>query len=83
MYGRRIRTYQHTAFTVLDRYDILYGGHESDAAGGSGRRRRLLVWYGFCFFTTLWNVFVIELRNSAVFGSTDGYEVRKNLVSLG
>jgi len=43
MYRRRIRTYQHTAFTVLDRYDILYGGHESDAAGGSGRRRRLLV----------------------------------------
>jgi hypothetical protein len=23
-------TYKHTAFTVLDRYDILYAGHESD-----------------------------------------------------
>jgi hypothetical protein len=26
-----MRTYQHTAFTDLDRYDILYGGHKSDA----------------------------------------------------
>jgi hypothetical protein len=35
-------TYQHTAFTVPDRYDILYGGHKSDAGVGSGRRRRFL-----------------------------------------
>jgi len=26
-----MRTYRHTAFAVLDRYDVLYGGHKSDA----------------------------------------------------
>jgi hypothetical protein len=26
-----MRTYQHTAFTVLDRYDILYGVYKRDA----------------------------------------------------
>jgi hypothetical protein len=31
-----MRTYQHTAFTELDRYDVLYAGHESDAGVGSG-----------------------------------------------
>jgi len=25
-----MRNYQYTAFTVLDRYDILYGGYKSD-----------------------------------------------------
>jgi hypothetical protein len=35
---RRMRNYQHTASTVLDRLDILYGGHKSDVAVGSGRR---------------------------------------------
>jgi hypothetical protein len=25
-----MRTYQYTAFTVLDRYDMLYAGHKSD-----------------------------------------------------
>jgi hypothetical protein len=24
-------TYQHTTFALLDEYDILYGGHKSDA----------------------------------------------------
>jgi hypothetical protein len=38
IYRRRMRTYQHTAFTVLDRYDIFYGGHKSDAGVGLGRR---------------------------------------------
>jgi hypothetical protein len=47
-----MRTYQHTAFTVLDRYDVLYGGHKSDAGVGSGRRRRFLDLYGFRFSTT-------------------------------
>jgi hypothetical protein len=67
MYRKRMRTYQHTAFTVLDRYDTLYGGHKSDAGVGSGRRRQFLSWYGFHFSTTLWNVFIIELRDSVVF----------------
>jgi hypothetical protein len=35
-----MRTYQHTAFTVLDRYDVLDGGQKGDAGIGSGRRRR-------------------------------------------
>jgi hypothetical protein len=62
-----MRTYQHTAFAVLDKYDILYGGDKNDAGVGSGRRRRFLDWYGFRFSTTFWNVFVIELRDSVVF----------------
>jgi hypothetical protein len=62
-----MRSYQHTAFIVLDRYDILYGAHESDADVGSGRRNQFLDWYEFRFSTTLWNEFVIELRDSVVF----------------
>jgi len=50
-----MRTYQHTAFNVHDRY-ILYGGHKSDAVVGLRRRRRLLDWCGFRFSTKLWNV---------------------------
>jgi hypothetical protein len=42
IYRRRMRTYQRIAFTALDRSDILYGGHKSDAGVGSGRRRRFL-----------------------------------------
>jgi hypothetical protein len=38
-----MRTYQDIAFTVLDRYDILYVGLKSDAGVGSGRRHRFLV----------------------------------------
>jgi len=26
-----MRTYQHTAFTVLEKHDIFYGGHKVDA----------------------------------------------------
>jgi hypothetical protein len=77
-------TYQHTAFTVFDTYEILYVGHETDASVGSGRRRRFLDWCGFRFSTTLWNVFVIELRVSFVFfGGTDVCYVCKNWVCLG
>jgi hypothetical protein len=61
-----MRTYQHTAFIVLDRYDILNGGHKSNAGVGLGCRR-FLDWYGFRISTTLWNVFVIELRDSILF----------------
>jgi hypothetical protein len=38
-----MRTYQHPDFIVLDRYDIVYIGHKSDAGVGSERRRRFLV----------------------------------------
>jgi hypothetical protein len=31
LHRRRMRTYQYAAFTVPDRYDILYGGQKSDA----------------------------------------------------
>jgi hypothetical protein len=27
-------TYQHSAFTVMGRYDTLYGGHKKDASVG-------------------------------------------------
>jgi hypothetical protein len=33
-----MRIYQHALFTVLDRYDILFGGHKSDADVVSGLR---------------------------------------------
>jgi hypothetical protein len=62
-----MRTYQHTDFAVLDIYDIFYGGNKSDAGVGSGRLRRFLDWYVYRFSTTLWNVFIIELRDSFVF----------------
>jgi hypothetical protein len=62
-----MRTYQHTSFGVLDDYDIFYGWHKSDAGAGWGRRRRFLDCYGFRFSTSLWNLFVIELRYSTVF----------------
>jgi hypothetical protein len=51
IYRRRMRTYQYTAFTVLDRYDALYAVHKSDAGVDSGRRRRFLDLYGFGFST--------------------------------
>jgi hypothetical protein len=62
-----MRTYQHTAITVPDRYHVLYAGHESDASVGSGCRRRFLDWCGFRFSTTLWDVLLIELRDCVVF----------------
>jgi hypothetical protein len=62
-----MRTYQHTAFTVLDKYDIMIAGHESDAGVGSGRRRRFLDWCEFRFSATLSVVFLIELRDYIVF----------------
>jgi len=48
-----MRTYQHTAFAVLDSYDIFCGGHKSVTGVGSMRRRRFLDWYGFPYSTTL------------------------------
>jgi hypothetical protein len=61
IYRRRMRTYQHTAFTVLDRYDILQGGHKR-----RGRRFRVSasIFRLICIslLHTLWNVFVIEVR---------------------
>jgi len=53
IYRRRTCTYQDTAFTVLDRYDILYGGYKSDDDVDSGSRRRFLVLYRFRISTTL------------------------------
>jgi len=38
-----MRTYQHTVYAaLLDRYDILQGGHKSDDGVGLGRRGRVL-----------------------------------------
>jgi hypothetical protein len=65
-----MRTYQHTAFTLLDRYDLLYGGHKNDAGVGS---------YGFIWISLLQKS-VKRVRNGTapfrcVFGSTDAYGV--------
>jgi hypothetical protein len=62
-----MRTFEHTAFAVLDRYDILYGGQENDAGVATGRRRRFLDSCRFRSSTTLRNVFVIEMRDSVSF----------------
>jgi hypothetical protein len=40
-------------FTVIDGYDVLYTGEETDAGVGSGRRRQILDLYGFRFSTTM------------------------------
>jgi hypothetical protein len=53
IYRRGMCTYQHAAFTVLDRYVLLYGEHKSDAGVGSGRWRRFSDLYGFLISTTL------------------------------
>jgi hypothetical protein len=68
-----MRSSQHNAYIVLDRYDVLYTREETDAGVGSGRRRRLLDSYGFRFY----NIVVKCVRNitarfRCVFGSTDG-----------
>jgi hypothetical protein len=67
IYRRRMRTYQQTAWTDLDTYDVLYGGHKTDAGVGLGSRRRFLDICGFPFSTSYWNIFLIELRDSIVF----------------
>jgi hypothetical protein len=70
-----MRIYQHTGFAVHDRYDILYGGHKSDACVVSGRRRQFLDWYGFRFSTTLCNVhpaYPMGTRGSFSGGKADG-----------
>jgi hypothetical protein len=48
-----MRTYHHTDLTVLDRYDIMYGGQKSGAGVGSCRRSRFLDSYGFRFSTPM------------------------------
>jgi hypothetical protein len=78
-----MRTYQCTAFTVLDKYDTLYVVHKSDASVGSGRRRRFLDWYLFYLSITLWNVFVIDLRDSVLFSVVQMFMLFENFLSLG
>jgi hypothetical protein len=77
-----MRTYQHTAFTVFDTYDILYDGHESDAGVGSACRRRFLDLYGFRFSTTLWIVNVTELRDSVMFSVVQTILVFERIVRV-
>jgi hypothetical protein len=69
MHHARMRTYQHTDFTHVDRNDIFYGGHKSNEGVGSGRRRRFLDWYGFRLSTKFLYVFVKELRDSVAFST--------------
>jgi hypothetical protein len=61
-----MRTYQHTAFTVLHKYDIPYDGYKRDAGVSSWHRRWFSDWGGFHFYTTFWNVCEIVLRDSVV-----------------
>jgi hypothetical protein len=51
-----MRTYQHTAFTLLDMYDIFYGGVKSVSGIGSGSQRLFLDWYAFRSSPSLWDV---------------------------
>jgi hypothetical protein len=62
-----MRSYQHTAFAVFERYDVLYGTDETDTGVGLGRRRRFLYLYRFSFSTTFLIVLVMDLRDSFVF----------------
>jgi len=58
-----MRTYQLTAFVVLDRYVILSGGHNSDA--GVDR----------FFHNAVKHIRNRTARFRCVFGNTDGYTV--------
>jgi hypothetical protein len=53
MRRKSMRNYQHTAFAIIDSYDIFYGGYSSDTGVGIGCRRRILDSYGFRFSTKL------------------------------
>jgi len=43
MYHRLMRSYQLTAFTLLDKCNIFYGGHKSGSGVGSKRWRRFYI----------------------------------------
>jgi hypothetical protein len=62
-----MRTYQETACTDIDIFDILYAGHKTDLGVGLGHRRRFLDCCGFPFSISFWNIFLTELRDSVVF----------------
>jgi hypothetical protein len=62
-----MRSKQHIAFKVLNKYDILYRGQKSDAGVGLGRRRRCLDFQRITLLHNVLNVLVIELRDSVVF----------------
>jgi hypothetical protein len=74
MYRTRMHSYQDTAFAVLDKYDILYGGHKTDAGVGSGRRRRFLD-VDFASPRRQKRVRNRTERISCVFGVIEGYRV--------
>jgi hypothetical protein len=78
-----MRTYEHTAFAVLGRYDMFYGGHKR-------RRRRFRA--SASIFRLIWisllpNVVERDRNRTArfhcVFSSTGGYGFSKNSVRLG
>jgi hypothetical protein len=65
-----MRTYHHTAFKVLDKYDILFQGHKSDAGVG----------VDFSIFMDFASAHLKRVGNRTarfrcVFGSTDRYGV--------
>jgi hypothetical protein len=79
MHHRLMRSYQDTAFAVLGRYDILYGGHKSDAGVGVD----FYIVVDFASPRPLKRVSNKTARISFVFGSTEGYGVWKDWESLG
>jgi hypothetical protein len=63
-----MRTYQYSAFTVLDIYDTLYAVHKNDAGVGSGRRRQFFDLYGFLIYLLIVNA-TVENGFTFLFGS--------------
>jgi hypothetical protein len=74
---RAFLKFQHTDFTVLDRCDILYVGHKSDAGVGSGRRRQIfrLIWISLLHYVVVKRVRNRTARFCYAFGSTDCYGI--------
>jgi hypothetical protein len=68
IYRRRMRTYQYTAFTVVDRYDTLYAVHKSDAGVGVDFK---LIWI-WLLHNVLKRVRKRTARSRFVFGIKDG-----------
>jgi hypothetical protein len=77
-----MRTYQHTAFKVLDKYDIIYEVTKATPVLVHGVGVDFYIFMDFASAQRLKQVGNRNARLPCVFGSTDGYGVRKNWVSF-
>jgi hypothetical protein len=68
-------TYQHTTFTVFDKYDILYGGQKATPASVQGVGVDFEIDMDFASPQRLKRVRNRTVRFRCVFGSTDRYGV--------